>query len=184
VNTPDIGALVAPLMAQIPGEAWPLFLAHLERGAADRYRHWAAECPEHGDVLLACGAREDEIADRVEAAWPPASDEVAARMASLLPGAKQIYLGLFDGLTLDQQWQLQADAELQGSAAWRGISRGVTDDAMLAALRRCSELEEESSLAVRALISTTRPTTQLFLDDAYLRDFTASVVAVAGNDVA
>ncbi len=184
MSTPDIGALVAPLIAQIPSASWPLFLAQLERSAADRYRHWAAECPEHGEVLLACGAREDEVADQIEAAWPPASDAVASQMTALLPEAKGIYLGLFDGLTLDQQWQLQADAELQGSAAWRGISRGVTDGAMLAALQRCSELEEESSQALRRLITTPPPTTQMFLDDSYLRDFDATVVAVSGNDVA
>ena len=184
MSTPDIGALVAPLMAQLPGDSWPLFLAQLERGAADRYRQWAAEVPEHGEVLQACGTREDEVADRIEVAWPPASDDVVARMAALLPGAKEIYLGLFDGLTLHQQWRLQADAEMQGSAAWRGISRGVTDPALQAALQRCAELEEESSHALRVLVATPSPTTQLFLEDAYLREFTGTVVAVSGNDVA
>jgi hypothetical protein len=129
----------------------PRFLALLERGAADRYRQWSREIPEHVEVLMACALREDDIADRVERIWPVA-DAVLEQMQTLLPQARDLYYGTFAGLSSWDQLSLQANAELQGAAAWRGISANLSDPAVVAELERCAMLEEESSRELQRII--------------------------------
>jgi hypothetical protein len=126
VTAPDFGSLLAPQLSQIPPAALPRFLALLERAAAQRYRDWAGALPEHADVLLACAAAEDEIADRIEAAVP-IDAAVASQIAEPLPAARQAYLDAFSAFDVWDQLRLQADAERQGARAWRNIA-SRTDD--------------------------------------------------------
>ena len=148
---PNFGRLLAPVIAQVPTHAVPRFLALLERGAAQRYREWAADIPEHAEVLLACAVREDEIADRIEQVW--SIDDIAlGRIEALLPDARDLYYGAFQGMPPWQQLMLQADAELQGAAAWRGIAANHTDPDVCAQLGHCALLEEESSRELQRII--------------------------------
>lgn len=159
-GTPRFGELLAPVLGRVPPDAVPRFLALLERTAADRYRGWAEEWPQHGDVLLACAGREDEIADRIDAAFA-CDDHTLEFLRGLLPEARDIYYRAFDGYTVAEQLALQAEAELQGAAAWRGIADrlgpGPGSAALAEALATCSELEECSSLAVAELLATAAP---------------------------
>lgn len=129
----------------------PRFLAMLERTAADRYRAWAEQLPQHRDLLLGCAGREDEIADRIEAAFAASEGELD-RLRSLLPQAREIYYAAFDGVGVMDQLRMQADAELQGANAWRSVAKGVTDEAVRRELATCSELEEHSSREVRTIL--------------------------------
>ena len=148
VQSPNFGLLLAPVLGQIDEANRPRFLALLERAAADRYRFWASELPLHADALQGCAAREDEIADRVEAAF--AIDEATlATLRSFVPQARDLYYSAFDGHAILDQIAMQADAELQGANAWRSIAAKVSDTAVIAELARCSELEETSSKAAR-----------------------------------
>jgi len=149
---PNFGALLAPFIGQVPEERRPRFLALLERGAAERYRRWAEDLPDHAEGLLACAAREDEIADRVERVFA-ADDPALEHMRALLPGARDTYYGVFHGLSPWDQLRIQADAERQGANAWRSIAAGVTDGAVLAELRACSALEEESAAYLERLVA-------------------------------
>ena len=148
---PNFGVLLAPYLTQVPDDARPRFLALLERGAAARYRAWAEELPEHAAVLGACSAREDEIADRIEAVFDidPAALEKAQ---AALPGARDTYYAVFDAMPVWEQLRTQADAERQGAAAWRSIAGRVQDPTVLAALAACSALEEESARVIDALV--------------------------------
>ena len=153
VTAPDFGALLAPQLASIPPDALPRFLALLERGAAQRYRDWAAELPDHAEVLLSCAASEDEIADRIEAAFAIDAATESAIQAPL-PAASTTYLGAFEGLDVWDQLRIQADAERQGARAWRNVASRTTDPATLAALEACSALETESADRLDALLAT------------------------------
>ena len=150
-ETPNFGALLAPVLGQVDAGSRPRFLALLERSAADRYRNWAGLVPEHHEILLACAGREDEIADRVEAAFA-IDEERLSFLHALLPEARRIYLAAFEGLAVLDQIRMQADAELQGAHAWRSIAKLVTDPEVLATLATCSELEEFSSSEVRSFL--------------------------------
>ena len=121
LEIPAFGALLAPYIGQVPAEARPRFLALLERSAADRYRIWAGMLPEHRDVLLSCAASEDEIADRIEAAFvlDPSLHEV---LHAPLAGARDTYYAVFEQYTVWDQLRLQANAERQGAQAWRNIA--------------------------------------------------------------
>jgi hypothetical protein len=156
VTTPDFGALLAPQLSRIPPHALPRFLALLERAAAQRYRDWAVELPEHADVLLACAASEDEIADRIEAAVE-IDAHVAEQIEEPLPAARQTYLDAFAGVDVWDQLRMQADAERQGARAWRNIAARTQDPRILSALAACSELEEASGERLDALIATAAP---------------------------
>ena len=120
-------------------------VARLERTAAERYRTWATEAPQWATELLVCSAAEDEIADRIMAAFP-VSTEQAATLDALLPQARIIYYETFDGLTVTQQLELQATAERQGANAWKSVA--LTPDLsprVLDELATCSRLEEASA---------------------------------------
>lgn len=155
-DAPSFGALLAPLLGKVSTADRPRFLALLERTAAARYRAWADEWPHHREALLTCAASEDQIADRIEASFTCAADTLA-EMQRILPAARDIYYGVFDGLPVVEQLRLQAAAELQGAAAWRHVAAGLADDAdrqrMVDVLQSCSALEEQSSRLVTQLLA-------------------------------
>ena len=143
LEVPNFGELLAPFIAQA-GEDMPSFLAMLERGAADRYRHWAQQMPEHSEGLRSCAAREDEIADTVDALFP-IDDVRRAEVAKPLPAARELYYSVFADIELHQQLAIQANAERQGAAAWRGMLDGIDDVEVRARLEHCALLEETSA---------------------------------------
>jgi hypothetical protein len=158
---PDFGRHLGPVLAEVGAEERPAFLAMLERTAADRYRAWADAWPDHRGPLLECAASEDEIADRIDAAFP-CDAETRARLVALLPTARVRYYELFDGHPVAEQLRMQAHAELQGAAAWRHIAERLPEDErrqrLVDVLASCSELEERSSAVVRTLLGLTATT--------------------------
>lgn len=149
---PDFAKLLAPYLGAVAPEALPGFLAQLERGAAQRYRDWADALPGAAELLQACAAGEDEIAERVERILP-APEDGAAAIASALPGARDAYYAVFADLPLREQLRIQADAELQGAAAWRGMAAEHPDANVRAELEACAKLEEESSARLTSLLA-------------------------------
>ncbi len=149
---PNFGALLSPYIGQIPAEAVPRFLALLERGAAERYRYWAEQLPEHAEDLLVCAGAEDEIADRIEAAFMLDSS-LHELLQAQLPGARDTYYGVFTPLDVWDQLRVQANAERQGAQAWRGIATRTGDPAVLDALSKCSALEEASADTLDRLVA-------------------------------
>jgi hypothetical protein len=152
---PNFGQLLAPLFSDLQPHMLPPFLARLERTAAERYRCWAAEIPEWATDLLQCAAAEDEIADRISAAFPIAADE-AAMLDARLPTARDVYYDAFAGLTPVEQLALQAKAERQGAQAWRSVTarNAALADHAVAELAACSALEEASADRVDALLAS------------------------------
>ena len=150
---PEFGALLGPILADVPAAALPGFLARLERTAADRYRAWAEQSPQLAEGLLACAAREDEIAARVEKLFPL---EAAHQdlVDAALPKARDIYYAAFDGYTLEEQLVLQAHAERQGSLAWLGLAEGVADEGVREALGAIASLELESADHIDATLGS------------------------------
>lgn len=154
VTIPNFGELLAPYISSVPEDAMPAFLARLERTAADRYRMWAEAVPEHAEGLLACAAREDDIADRVEQIYPATSEaQVAAMEAAIVP-AKATYYEAFAQLTPIEQMTIQANAERQGAAAWRAMIDAEPNAETKAALETCATIEEASADYLDALLET------------------------------
>ncbi len=153
LQIPNFGQLLAPFIGQVSPSIMPRFLALLERGAADRYREWAAMLPTHAEALLQCAASEDEIADRVEAVFA-LDDALREELVAPLPRAKQTYYDAFSGMDVWDQLRVQANAERRGAQAWRNIAARMTDDRVIAELAVCSALEEQSADRLDALIAT------------------------------
>jgi hypothetical protein len=152
LEIPNFGELLAPYIGQIPDHLVPNFLALLERGAAERYRSWARELPEHSEGLLLCSQREDEIADTVDELFP--IDAVTREQISEpLPAARDTYYAVFANLELHDQLAVQANAERQGAAAWRGMVEHESDKAVCSRLEHCALLEESSAAYLDEIIS-------------------------------
>jgi hypothetical protein len=149
IDIPNFGELLAEHLSSVPPQAYPYLLSQLERTAADRYRGWAEEVPEHRDGLLACAAREDEIADRVEALFPP-SEEHRALVAAVIPKAKATYYAVFEPYSPVEQMTIQANAERQGANAWQTLKAVYQEHAD--ALDRLSEIEIGSADYLDALL--------------------------------
>jgi hypothetical protein len=149
---PDIGAILAPLLGGVaPGER-PLLLAIAERMAAERNRRWADEV---GDAqvragLLACAAREDEIASRVEAVHPDAA-AVQQRLRAAHPDLGTINDAIFAGWPLAEQFAIQASGERLGAATWRALAALRPDEAGREAFLACAPLEEASAVFLESL---------------------------------
>lgn len=149
----NFGQLLAPVLIDLGSDVRPAFLSRLERTAADRYRTWSTELPEWSSELLKCAAAEDEIADRISAAFPITEDQ-AAELDRRIPQARAIYYAAFDQLTVIEQLQLQAAAERQGANAWKSVALtpGLSDH-VLDELATCSRLEEASADLLTELLA-------------------------------
>lgn len=150
-EAPNFAILLGPFLRAVSRESTPRFLALLERAAAERYRWWAAEWPARAVALNDCADREDEIADRIERLFE-VSSEAAAQLTSSLPAALKVYADVFTALPIREQLRIQADAERQGAAAWRGISSQSEDETVRKELERCALLEEETADQVESLL--------------------------------
>jgi hypothetical protein len=151
IEAPNFAVLLGPYIAEVPAEGRPRFLALLERSAAERYRGWARDLPEHAEGLLACADREDEIADRIEKLFP-IGPELLKRVEAPLPSAKQTYYDVFAEHSPLDQLRIQADAERQGAAAWCGIADAQSDPAVKEEIERCARLEEQSAAWVEGIL--------------------------------
>ena len=151
VEVPNFGAVLAEFITAVPADAQPRFLARLERSAAARYRYWADKAEGQARaVLLSCAKSEDEIADRVDALFPAVPEHEEA-MDTLTERAVATYMDVFAERSLREQLYLQSRAELQGSAAWRGMAENATGELREALLGLCV-LEEQSSRALGELL--------------------------------
>ena len=145
-DLPDVGAILGALIARVEPAEQPLFLAIAERMAADRYRGWAddVQAPELRAGLLACAAREDEIAERVEAIHPdPAT--VQNRLLAAFPDLGRLNRDVFAGRPLADQFAIQAAGERIGAATWRAFAAARPDAAGRDAFLACAPLEEASA---------------------------------------
>jgi hypothetical protein len=150
---PNIALLLAPLTRGLAEEERPVFLARLERLAAERYRAWAQQAPQHAEALLACAASEEEIAGKAERLFPVSAAQ-NAKLDALLPEARRVYGAMFVGLALREQIALQARAELQGANVWRAIAaQPGMPETRRDALAVCSALEEASAARLDAALA-------------------------------
>ena len=69
-----------------------------------------------------------------------------------LPGAKKTYFEVFVGRSLRAQLEIQANAERQGAAAWRGIKAQQTESDVKLELEACAALEEATADVLDALL--------------------------------
>jgi hypothetical protein len=151
-DLPDIGQVLAPILARVSAEQRPLLIALAERLAADRYRGWAAASsdPQRCERLLACAAREEDIARRVEALYPDAG-RVQRDIAERNPDLQDVNRTLFADRPLEEQYTIQARGERLGAATWRSLAKQIPHarETFLA----CAELEEASAAVLESFLA-------------------------------
>lgn len=151
---PSIGEAIGLLLLALPREQQPLFIALAERRAAARYREWAAAVsdPTFSAALLACAAREEDIAGRVEALYPDAA-AAQRQLAAAHPQFETLNLELFAGRSLPDQFRIQANGERLGAATWRSFANAAPDAVARETFLACAELEEASAVVLEAALS-------------------------------
>jgi len=153
---PDVGAVLAGVLARVPRAEQPLLIAIAERMAADRYRGWAAAAPdaERRAQLQACANREEEIARHVESLYPDA-DAIQRGLRANHPDLVEINRSLFADRPLYDQFAIQARGERLGQATWQAFAResgGAAQETFL----RCAGLEERSAEVLEAILGAGR----------------------------
>lgn len=151
-DKPSIASTIGPRIAAIPRSEQRFVVAYAERVAARRYRAWAVAAPdaETAEALRACAVREEEIAGRVEALSPRAT-EIQQTYLAAHPDLEEAYLSLFDGEPLTSQFAIQAEGERLGAATWRIFAAEQQDPAHRDVFLACAALEEASAQTLEAL---------------------------------
>jgi len=152
-DLPNIVAVLATILQRVPREQQPLLIAFAERLAADRYRGWAerVSAADKKTGLLACAEREEEIAARVESLYPNAGS-VQQDLLAANPDLLKINRTLFEPLSLEEQFQLQAQGERLGAATWRAFAEHASDPRAREVFLACAPLEEKSAELLESLV--------------------------------
>ena len=153
IEVPEFGLLLAKHIGKIPEASQPAFLSRLERTAADRYRQWAEQLPDHSALLLECAAREDEIAQRVADMLPANSAADQQLIDTEIEAARQTYYESFQPYDVWEQLYLQSKAERQGAAAWRNYAQDENYAALAEELEGCARIEEQSADVLDTLLA-------------------------------
>jgi hypothetical protein len=145
-DLPNVAELLGRVLQRVPREQQPLLIAIAERLAADRYRGWAKEAADvaHRRGFLACAAREEEIAGRVEGLYPDAT-LIQRDIRASNPDFDDINRSIFAGRSLEQQCAIQAQGERLGAATWRAFAEHASDPEARATFLDCAVLEEASA---------------------------------------
>ena len=106
--------------------------------------------------LVATWVASGSVRERVEV---ETREHLQAQVDTALPGAVALYYDVFAPYTPAEQLYLQSEAEIQGSQAWVRMSEQISDEPTLAALRECTELELQSSVAAKAILDALESTT-------------------------
>jgi hypothetical protein len=131
-----------PLLPQLAEEEIPLILAVLERIAGEKYRGWAEEAgdPVEREGLLACAAREDEIAQFIESLNAESESRVA-ELHRRFPDLRERYDSVMEGRSRREQLRIQAEGELGGADYMRQFADATAGaiSARFASLALCEE---------------------------------------------
>lgn len=155
-DLPDVAGLLSQAVLRVDAAQRPLLVAIAERMAAERYRHWAGVLPDRKAELLACAAREEEIARRVEALHPDAA-AVQRDLQAKHPDLSRLYSALFAGRAVAQQLAIQAQGERLGAATWRAFAAAASDPRTRETFLACAPLEEENAACLEKLVREAQP---------------------------
>ena len=141
-----------PLVPEIPEEDIPMMIAMLERIAAGQYRGWAASSADtvERDGLIACEAREIEIAEFIESLYPDASATIASLNAKF-PDLQSRYDEVMAGRSRTEQLRIQSEGELGGADFMQQFASANTG-AVAARFQSLAVCEEANSRFLAALL--------------------------------
>ncbi len=148
---PDVAELLRPLLERVTRERRPLLIALAERMAAERYREWARDDPAHESELLACAAREEEIATRIEALFKDA-ETIQREILEKNPELRDVSRTIFAGRPVAQQFTIQAQGERLGAATWRAFARDAESPDARETFLACADLEEASAVVLDEIV--------------------------------
>ncbi len=149
----SIAEAFEPLLPDLSPEEIPMIIALLERLAADKYRGWAEDTDDSIERtgLLACAAREDEIAEFIESLEADASVKTA-ELNTRFPDLLARYDSIMTGRTRSEQLRIQAEGELGGADYMRQFSE-ASEGAVAARFASLASCEESNSRFLSVLIA-------------------------------
>jgi hypothetical protein len=152
----DIVAVLREEIEALPPEARAFAVAQLERRAGERYRVWAGASEDAvlSAGLRLCAAREDTIAEMIEAEFP-APAKSAGELKAALARIEDKLAGRFAGFTMAESFASQAAAERAGSQTWNLFAQLAQTPQQRWTLEICAGLETQSAeyldVAIRRL---------------------------------
>ncbi len=151
-DLPSLAGVLAPMVARFPRRQQRLLIAWAERQAAGRYHSWA-ECVSEPDRagFLSCVAREEEIADRIEALDPDAA-AIQQQLLAELPDLEAQVEAVYADRSLEEQWEIQRRAERAGKKTWETFAATENDPQARAVLLVCAGLEDENASFLRSIV--------------------------------
>jgi hypothetical protein len=153
MSQPDsITEAFLPLVPDIPEENIPMMVAMLERIAAVKYRDWAASSTDivERDGLIACEAREIEIAEFIESLYPDASATIAS-LNGKFPDLQSRYDEVMAGRSRIEQLRIQSEGELGGAEFMQQFANAHTG-AVSARFQSLAVCEEANSRFLKGLL--------------------------------
>jgi rubrerythrin len=137
---------IRPLIAHRPRGEQLFLAALLENGAAERYREWASQTADSSlaDGLMACADREDTVARSVRDSFGSELQQ-PEDFRELLGAVQKEVVALFGGLSLEEQFDVQASAERGGEKLWSELAEAESDPALKAVFVECAHLEAASA---------------------------------------
>jgi hypothetical protein len=145
-QSPSFVDRIRPLLADRPRGEQLFLAALLENGAAARYREWAGDeaDPELAEGLRECAEREDTVAGEIRKHFGAELKE-PADLGELLAAVEREVAALFGGLSVREQFAVQAKAERGGQQLWLELAAAESDASLKEVFVECARLESESA---------------------------------------
>lgn len=142
-----------PLVPNVPEGDIPMMIAILERIAASKYVGWAdsAEDEVERQGLLACEAREIEIAEFIESLYPNAQATID-ELNKNFPDLQERYDAVMEGRTRSDQLRVQSEGELGGADFMQQFA-AANSGAVAARFTSLAACEEANSKFLAALLA-------------------------------
>ena len=141
-----------PLVPEVPEADIPMMVAILERIAASKYQGWAetsTDAVERGG-LLACEAREIEIAEFIESLYPAPQTTIDSLHAKF-PDLQSRYDAVLEGRSRVEQWRIQSEGELGGADFMQQFA-SANSGAVAARFKSLAACEEANSIFLAGLL--------------------------------
>jgi rubrerythrin len=144
--SPSFVDRIRPLIAHRPRGEQLFLAALLENGAAERYREWAGKAadPDFAEGLRECAEREDTVAGNVRKHFGTELRQ-PADLSELIAAVQKEVVVLFGGLSMEEQFDVQAKAERGGQQLWVELAAAESDSSLKEVFEECAKLEAASA---------------------------------------
>ena len=155
-DLPSIAGVLAPVVTRFPLQQQKILIALAERQAAQMYRSWAEQVShQEREGFLACAAREEDIAKRIESLDPDAT-KIQQQLLDELPDLEERVQAVYADRPLEEQWEIQRRGERAGKKTWENFAAAESEANAQEILLACAALEDENASFLHSTLEKQR----------------------------